>query len=354
MDLVNYGLRERYEQIKKRGDKLDDIKRIIDWEGLRPLLTDPFTNDTDQGGRPNYDEILMVKILFLQSIYNIVDESMETAIYDSVRFIDFLDYPEKVPDHNTIWLFRERLSKTGTDKTLWKDICRQFKEKGITIRNGTIQDTTFIESDPGHRRRDNPDVVDPQMPPVEMEKNDSTEQEAKDKMKMAEQRAEKRKHSKTRRSKDGCWTEKNSKSYFGYKLHTIQGVENDMIANYEVTTASVHDSQRDLSIPGVVNYKDKGYFSVEGRGIDATIDRALRNNPLPIESIRRNFRITRKRSRGERPYSVMKGTFNGDHTFVTTVPRVRVKAMFMCLGRNLFNLLSLKRRGKIATAIAVS
>ncbi|MCL4447838.1 MAG: hypothetical protein M0Z77_00610 [Thermoplasmatales archaeon] len=50
MDLVNYGLRERYEQIKKRGDKLDDIKRIIDWEGLRPLLTDLFTNDTDQGG----------------------------------------------------------------------------------------------------------------------------------------------------------------------------------------------------------------------------------------------------------------------------------------------------------------
>ena len=27
MNLVNYGLRERYEQIKKRGDKLDDIKK---------------------------------------------------------------------------------------------------------------------------------------------------------------------------------------------------------------------------------------------------------------------------------------------------------------------------------------
>jgi hypothetical protein len=30
MNLVNYGLRERYEQIKKRGDRLDDIKRMID------------------------------------------------------------------------------------------------------------------------------------------------------------------------------------------------------------------------------------------------------------------------------------------------------------------------------------
>lgn len=35
MDLVNSGLRERYEQIKKHGYRLDDIKRIIDWEGGR-------------------------------------------------------------------------------------------------------------------------------------------------------------------------------------------------------------------------------------------------------------------------------------------------------------------------------
>ena len=46
MDLVNYGLRDRYEQLKKRGGRLDDIKRIIDWDGLRPLLKDLFTNDT--------------------------------------------------------------------------------------------------------------------------------------------------------------------------------------------------------------------------------------------------------------------------------------------------------------------
>ena len=223
MDLVNYGLRERYEQLKKRGDKLAEIKNVIDWESLRPLLKDLFTNDTDQGGRPNYDEILMVKILFLQAIYNIVDESMETEIYDSVRFINFLDYPERVPDQNTIWLFRERWSKTGKHKTLWKEVWNQFKEKGITIRNGTIQDATFITSDPGHRSKDKPDKVDPQMPPVGVEKKDSsTEQELKVDIKLAKRRAKERKISKTRRSKDGSWTKKNSRSYFGYKLHTIQ------------------------------------------------------------------------------------------------------------------------------------
>ena len=295
----------------------------------------------------------MVKILFLQSIYNIVDESMETEIYDSVRLVNFLDYPESVPDQNTIWLFRERLSKTGKEKALWKEIWRQFREKGITVRNGTIQDATFITSDPGHKRKEKPYMVDPQMPPISSGKDyPGPEKKTKNEVKSA--LIDKRKHSLSRRSKDGSWTEKNSRSYFGYKLHTIQGVENDMIANYAVTTASVHDSQRDLSIPEIVNYKDKAYFGVESRGIDATMDRAVRGHKLPIESIRRNLRITRKRSRGERPYSVMKRTFRGGHTFVTTVPRVRVKSMFMCLGHNLFNLLSLKRRGKIASAIPVS
>ena len=77
------------------------------------------------------------------------------------------------------------------------------------------------------------------------------------------------------------------------------------------------------------------------------MDKALKGYKLPIESIRRNLRITRKRSRGER-------TFHGGHTYVTTVPRVRVKAMFLCLGHNLFNLLSLTNRRKIALAIAIS
>ena len=127
-----------------------------------------------------------------------------------------------------------------------------------------------------------------------------------------------------------------------------------MISNYSVTTASLNDSQIDLSIPRVVDYKDKAYFGVEGRDIGAVMDRALKGYKLPIESIRRNPRITRKRSRGERPYSVMKKTFRGGHTYVTTVPGVRVKTMLLCLGYNLFNLLSLTNIRKIAAAIAIS
>ena len=40
---------------------------------------------------------------------------------------------------------------------LWK----QFKEKGITIKKGTIQDATFIESDPGHGKHEKGDGTIP-------------------------------------------------------------------------------------------------------------------------------------------------------------------------------------------------
>ncbi len=359
MDIMNYGLREKYEQLKKFGDRLSDMKIIIDWDRISPMLNDLYRNDTEKGGRPNFDPVFMIRIMFLQSLYGLVDEAMEIELYSNIRFINFLDYPDRVPDARTIWLFRERLSENSKDKKIWKEIWNQFREKGITIKKGTIQDATFIESDPGHGKRkkgDGTTPIDPvfQEKPAEQEKQEAgmSKKELKaakkiEKERKKKERSEERKNARTRRSKDGTWTVKNKKSHFGYKLHTIQDAGNDMILNYATTTASVHDSQIDLSIPGIVNYKDKGYFGVDGRGIDAAMDKAVRGHKLPMKSIRRNRRITRKRSRGERPYSVMKGIFHGGHVFITTVPRVRVKNMFMCLGHNLICMVGMKRKGVI-------
>ena len=52
MNLVNYGLRERYEQLKKRGDKLAEIKNVIDRESLS-LYSMVFlqTTPSREGGR---------------------------------------------------------------------------------------------------------------------------------------------------------------------------------------------------------------------------------------------------------------------------------------------------------------
>ena len=45
---------------------------MIDWDKFRPIVADMYDNHTEKGGRPNYDEILMVKLLVLQAWYGFV------------------------------------------------------------------------------------------------------------------------------------------------------------------------------------------------------------------------------------------------------------------------------------------
>ena len=63
--------------------------------------------------------------------------------------MNFLGYPEKLPDRNTIWYFRERLSKTRKDRLVFNDIRDQIMEKRIRIKKGTMQGASFIDSDRG-------------------------------------------------------------------------------------------------------------------------------------------------------------------------------------------------------------
>ncbi|MEM3845580.1 MAG: transposase [Candidatus Parvarchaeota archaeon] len=82
---------------------------------MRPVLKDLYHNDTEKGGRPNIDEIVMIKSLFLQAIYNISDEALERELHDRLSFRNFLNYPEIIPDANTICIsgnYYQRLVKT--------------------------------------------------------------------------------------------------------------------------------------------------------------------------------------------------------------------------------------------------
>ena len=363
MDLVNYGVSEKYEEFAKYGDRLHEMGEKIDWESLRPIFHGLYTNDTVMGGRPNIDPIIMVKVLFIQSTYNLVDEQVEKEMHNRIDFMHFLGFPDTIPDSRTIRLFRERISSTGKDKIMWKEIWKQFEDRGIIIKKGTVQDATFIESDPGkHGKKKPPVPADPSILLVKEKIADATtpkkkitkEEKKQAKIKAAKKRAEKRderKYSRTRRSKDGTWSKKGNATHFGNKLHTVQGTDIPLIKEFVVTTASLHDSKIDLGIPGIPNYRDKGYSGTKTRGRDGTMDKAARNRPLTAVQVWRNKRITRKRSPGERPYSVMKRIFHGGHVFVTMIRRVRVKAAFMCLGYNLLTIISMEKKGKIAIAL---
>jgi IS5 family transposase len=67
--LTDFAILHEYERIKKLGDKLVEIGSRIKWEEFRPKLDAMFKNNTERGGRPNVDVILMLKSLFIQQLY---------------------------------------------------------------------------------------------------------------------------------------------------------------------------------------------------------------------------------------------------------------------------------------------
>jgi len=300
----SYLLRKLYRETARDGDKHAEAEQQIDWERFRPIIKPMYINDTERGGRPNTDEVLMVKLLVLQAWYGLSDPELERQVNDRISFRHFLGYPERAPDYSTVWQFRELLAETGRDRLVWAELQRQLDAKGLKVRKGVAQDATFITSDPGHARADKP-------------RGDEAQ---------------------TRRSRDGAWTKKGGKSFFGYKLHMKMDLDHGFIRDLEATAANVHDSRVDLSRPGEVVYWDKGYFGVEPRGIDATMKRATRGHPLCIWDRLRNRSISRKRCPGEHPFAVIKRVFGSGHVLVMSVPRVRVKLVFACLCFNLLRL----------------
>ncbi|MEM0135082.1 MAG: transposase [Thermoplasmatales archaeon] len=89
----------------------------------------------------------------------------------------------------------------------------------------------------------------------------------------------------TRRSRDGRSATKNHKKHFGYRAHILVN-EIKIMEKLSVTSANVHDSQIDLSIPDVICYRDGGYFGSECKGLNGTMDRAVRKHKLLMQSIR--------------------------------------------------------------------
>ena len=136
--LVDFALQERYKQVKDLGDRLGELATLIEWEPFREIVGEIYTNTTEQGGRPNIDVVLMIKLLVLQSMYGLSDPELERQANDKISFLKFLGFPEKVPDQTTVWYFRERLSKTKKDEAIWKELQRQLEGKGLKIRKGVI------------------------------------------------------------------------------------------------------------------------------------------------------------------------------------------------------------------------
>jgi transposase, IS5 family len=323
-------LRQQYEKIHGLGDRLEAMKEQISWEPFRSIVASVFFDNKEVGGRPHTDEILVVRVLLLQSWYNLSDEELEFQIHDRISFRNFLDFPENIPDFSTMWRIRDRLVEQSADVRVWAELQRQLDEKGYKIKKGVIQDASFIEADLGRKRYFKEKQA--------VKKGEKIEYTEKQKQHM---------------DKDGTFSIKHGQVHFGYKSHVKLGVDDDLIREYKTTTASLHDSQIDLVRKGdITAYRDKGYFGTTVcRGVDdKTMKRASRNHNLNGGELMRNKAISRIRAPGERPFAVVKRVFRGGRTLVKTLPRVAIKEMFKFFAYDLYQLVTLKKR-ELAVAI---
>lgn len=139
-----YSLRKRKT---KREEFLEIMEEIIPWEEwvefVRPYYPD------GRRGRPTKGIEKMLRMYLLQVWFNLSDEGVEDAIYDSYAFrkfmkIDFAE--EQVPDATTLLKFRHLLERNHLGETFFAAIKRVMDESGHIMHGGTIVDATIIEA----------------------------------------------------------------------------------------------------------------------------------------------------------------------------------------------------------------
>jgi IS5 family transposase len=138
---------DRLAELTKKGDPLERLSRTIDLELFRPELerTVP-RSDRARGGRSPYDHVVMFKGLILQTLYTLSDEQTEFQIKDRLSFQRFLGLGlgDTVPDANTIWTFREALTRARAVETLFRRFDAALKEAGYLAMSGEIIDASIV------------------------------------------------------------------------------------------------------------------------------------------------------------------------------------------------------------------
>jgi len=151
---TSFTLNNEYKHLEKPGDKLAEINCLIDWEAFRSIVKGMYKNQTERGGRPNMEWVLMIRLRVLQQWYGPSGPEMERKVADRISFCKFSGFPETIPDHLTVWYFRERLPETVKNQEIWRELQKQLDSKGLKVKEGVIQDAAFITADPGHALAD--------------------------------------------------------------------------------------------------------------------------------------------------------------------------------------------------------
>ena len=309
------------EKLTKLGDPLQKLSDYIDWNIFRMPLGKAFESelqDNTKGGRPPFDKVMMFKALLIQSLYNLSDDQLEYQIIDRASFKRFLGLKksDKVPDSKTFWHFREQLIEKQVIMDLFKTFNETLDQAGVFANEGKMVDASFVEA-PRQRntREENKHIKETGTAPEEWDKQPNK---------------------KCQKDVDARWTKKNNATYYGYKNHVKSDTKTKLIEEFDVTDASVHDSQ---AIEGLLTEKDKGQplyadsaytgkeqekiYNKKGM-INHVHEKGSRNNPLTEKQKAKNKEKSSTRVRVEHIFGFVENSMHG--SFVRTIGIARAKA----------------------------
>jgi len=157
-----FGLSDHLKRLSANGDPLEELGRIVDFEGFRPLLEAALAySDGKKGGRPPYDAVAMFKVLILAAQNNVADVRMEYLIRDRLSWLRFLgfDLGAPTPDANTIRMFRERLTEAKAMATLFDAFDQQLRKGGYIAMGGQIVDATLVAAPKQRNTKEEKDAI---------------------------------------------------------------------------------------------------------------------------------------------------------------------------------------------------
>jgi len=301
--------------VRRRGKKsewLDRLDTVLDWPALETIVAGIYASR--EGGLA-YPLLTYVKLLLLQQWYGLSDEGLEAAVDDRLSFRRFAGIPlaESVPDHSSIWRFREQLARHGLAEKLLAEVNRQLDARGLILRRGTLIDATILEA-----------AV---RPPA----GDAGEVSGHD--------------------PQAGWTKKNGRSRFGYKAHAAVDEGSGLVREVVMTPADVHDSvMGDGLVQGDEDavYADKAYDDAARRkrlrkqGIEPRIMyQARRNRPLRPWQVAFNRAVAPIRAGVERLFATMKRAYGYRRVRYLGLARNDVQLQALCAAINLRRALAL-------------
>jgi transposase, IS5 family len=326
----------RLTKLSQLGDPLEKLNQGIDFEIFRQVLLLGFEKIAKgKGGRRPFDYVMMFKILILQRYYNLSDDQIEYQINDRMSFMRFLNLTiaDVIPDSKTVWNFREQLVDLKLVDVVFDLFLKELDTLGLVVNEGKIIDASFIEVPKQRNSREENKQIKNGETPKSFEEN-ANKKEQKD--------------------LDARWTKKNNVSHYGYKNHIKVDAKSKIIVKYEVTSASVHDSQildnlLDEKDADEDFYGDSAYTGHNQKDIisqkdmiDKTCKKGYKNNPLTQEDHAINKEKSRVRSRVEHVFGFMEGSMNGMSLYAIGIKRIEGIVGLMNLTYNMFRKIQLQ------------